>query len=94
MADYRHSTWEEMERPTQEHTLCYHISGQEFVDEETRDTNVIMEKAAEEAAIELEKIPSISSAVEEIPLFSSISGPLGKKRRGKVTVIKKNGKKA
>ena len=39
--------------------------------EETRDTNVFMEKAAEEAAVELEKIPSTSSVLEETPLFSS-----------------------
>ena len=45
-----------------------------FGDEETRDTNVIMEKAAEEAAVELEKIPSFSSGLEEIPLFSSSYG--------------------
>ena len=42
-----------------------------FGGEETRDTNVIMEKAAEKSAVELEKIPSISSVLEEIPLYSS-----------------------
>ena len=42
-----------------------------FGDEETRDTNASMEKAAEEAAVELEKTPSISFVLEEIPLFSS-----------------------
>ena len=42
-----------------------------FGEEETRDTNVIMEKAAEKSAVELEKIPSISSVLEEIPLYSS-----------------------
>ena len=46
---------------------------QEFGDEETRYTNVAaaMEKAAEGAAVELEKIPSFSSTLEEIPLLSS-----------------------
>ena len=44
----------------------------EFGGEETRDTNVIMEKAAEKSAVELEKIPSISSVLEEIPLYSSM----------------------
>ena len=73
MADYHLSLWEEMERLTQEHTLCYYISGQEFGDEETRYTNVAtaMKKTAEGAAVELEKIPSVSSVLEEIPLFSS-----------------------
>ena len=42
-----------------------------FGEEETRDTNVIMEKAAEKSAVELEKIPSISSVLEEIPIYSS-----------------------
>ena len=42
-----------------------------FGEEETRDTNVIMEKAAEKSAVELEKIPSISSVLEETPLYSS-----------------------
>ena len=73
MADYHHSTWEEIERPTQEHTPCYYISGQEFGDKETRSTNVAtaMEKTAEGAAVEMEKIPSFSSMLEEIPSFSS-----------------------
>ena len=42
-----------------------------FGDEETRDANASMEKAAEKAAVELEKIPSISFVLEEMPLFSS-----------------------
>ena len=42
-----------------------------FGEEETRDTNVIMEKAAEKSVIELEKIPPISSVLEEIPIYSS-----------------------
>ena len=61
MADYLpgYSEWEE----------TYYWG---FGDEETRDTNVPMEKAAEEAAVELEKAPSNSSVLEEIPSFSSI----------------------
>ena len=63
MADYHHSLKEELERLTQEHTLCNDISGQEFGDEETRSTNVAtaMEKASGEVAVELEEIPSHSS---------------------------------
>ena len=63
MADYHLSLWEELERLTREHTLCYSISGQEFGDKETRSTNVAtaMEKAAGEVAVELEEIPSHSS---------------------------------
>ena len=54
-----------------------------FGGEETRDTNVIMEKAAEKSASELEKIPPISSVLEEIPIYSSNSLSLlsnGKRR--------------
>ena len=48
MADLHLSFWEELEKLTQEHTLCYSISGQGFVGEETRSTNeaTAMEKAA------------------------------------------------
>ena len=63
MADLHLSFWEELEKLTQEHTLCYSISGQGFVDEETRSTNeaTAMEKAAGDVAVELEEIPSHSS---------------------------------
>ena len=74
MADYHLSLWEEMERLTQEHTLCYYSSGQEFGDEETRSTNVAtaMEKTAGGAAVVLEEIPSHSSKNGSI-LFQNAS---------------------
>ena len=63
MADLHLSFWEELEKLTREHTLCYSIPGQGFVDEETRSTNVAtaMEKATGDVAVELEEIPSHSS---------------------------------
>ena len=56
MADLHLSFWEELEKLTREHTLCYSIPGQGFVDEETRSTNVAtaMEKATVDVAVELE----------------------------------------
>ena len=63
LSQYGLSFWEELEKLTREHTLCYSISGQGFVDEETRSTNVAtaMEKAAGDVAVELAEIPSHSS---------------------------------
>ena len=75
MADYYLSSWEEMERLTQEHALCYYISGQEFGDKETRSTNVAtaMEKTAGGAAVELEEIPSHSSNNQVSPYATKVS---------------------
>ena len=75
MADYHLSLWEELERLTREHTLCYSISGQGFVDEETRSTNeaTAMEKAAGDVAVELEEIPSHSSNNQVSPYATKVS---------------------
>ena len=63
MADLHLSFWEDLEKLTQGHTLCYSIPGQGFVDEETRCTNVAtaMERATGDVAVELEEIPLHSS---------------------------------
>ena len=61
MADLHLSFWEELEKLTREHTLCYSISGQGFVgEEETRSTNEVG-TVATMAADRLEETPSHSS---------------------------------
>ena len=81
MANLHLSFWEELEKLTREHTLCYSISGQRFVDEETRSTNVgtAMEKAAGDVAVELEEIPSHSSNSNHVTQVSQVF-PLGMPR--------------
>ena len=61
MADLHLSFWEELEKLTQEHTLCYSISGQGSVgEEETRSTNEVG-TVATVAADRMEDTPSHSS---------------------------------
>ena len=62
MADLHLSFWEELEKLTREHTLCYSIPGQGFVgEEETRSTNEVG-TVATVAADRMEEIPSHSSS--------------------------------
>ena len=61
MADLHLSFWEELEKLTQEHTLCYRTSGQGSIgEEETRSTNEVGTVAAV-AADRMEETPSHSS---------------------------------
>ena len=61
MADLHLSFWEELEKLTQEHTLCYRTSGQGSIgEEETRSTNEVG-TVATVAADRMEDTPSHSS---------------------------------
>ena len=66
MADLHLSFWEELEKLTQEHTLCHRISGQGFIgEEETRSTNEVG-TVATVAADRMEDTPSHSSKTDII----------------------------
>ena len=66
MANLHLSFWEELEKLTQEHTLCYSISGQGFVgEEETRSTNEVG-TVATMATDRMEDTPSHSSNMKNI----------------------------